>query len=246
MEPMSPAEWTLQRSAEAIGWYLARPRPASTCSLSGTGAIAELEGVVAEIHGVGHAISVSSGTGALLGSLLAIGVDPNWQVMMATTGWRAVVAVANVLGCTPMFLSDWRGTTISMAAGFADGPSAAIVEAGTGNDQFGIVSELTSRDVVVVEDLANAWGTWPIGPIAATSLGPGKAVDAGEGGVILTDDADLAAEVERVTQHPIRQLLRGVGRSGPALCMRIHPVAAVTALHQIHLGAGSVSAARSG
>jgi dTDP-4-amino-4,6-dideoxygalactose transaminase len=68
------------------------------------------------------------------------------------------------------------------------------------------------------------------------SFGPGKQIDAGEGGLVLTADAALHDRVMRFAAHPLRLELNGIGpaRSLPSLGMRPHPLAAVLAAVQLN------------
>ncbi len=234
--PTDPPDAALRRYAEAIDRYLAAPRRAETCSVSGTGAVAELEARACVDHDVRHAIAVSSGTAALLGGLLALGIEPASHVVTLSSDWPAGAAAARAIGCHVTTVGSWDQLPIEMLESHIGRRCTAIVVASPGRqtEHLDICERLAGRGVAVVEDLANVWGQRPLAGIAATSLGPGKTIDAGEGGLILTNDDDLAAVVERHTQHPNRQRLRGIAPSTYApLCMRMHPVAAVVALYEI-------------
>jgi hypothetical protein len=93
-------------------------------------------------------------------------------------------------------------------------------------------------DVPILEDAAQAFGchldgrlAGTLGDMAVLSLGPGKQIDAGEGGVLLCgDDSQYDAAVAAAC-HPLRQLLAGLAGADPfALAIRPHPVAAILAL----------------
>lgn len=92
--------------------------------------------------------------------------------------------------------------------------------------------------LLIVEDAANV----PLsridsrqkrGDIVVHSLGPGKPLDAGEGGLLATDDPTLYARAVAASQHPIRQLLVGLHPDSGNFPGRIHPVAAAVALHAL-------------
>lgn len=95
--------------------------------------------------------------------------------------------------------------------------------------------------VAVIEDVAQGLGSRLDGLLAGTmgdaavlSLGPGKQLDAGEGGVLLCHGADRHHRAVAMACHPLRQLLTGLPDPDPAaLAIRPHPVTAVLALHQL-------------
>jgi hypothetical protein len=105
--------------------------------------------------------------------------------------------------------------------------------------------------VTVIEDVAQALGSrldgllaGTMGDMAVLSLGPGKPLDAGEGGVLLSDGYASHDRAVAIACHPLRQLLTGLPDPDPAaLAIRPHPVTAVLALHQ--LTGWSPAAARS-
>ena len=96
-------------------------------------------------------------------------------------------------------------------------------------------------DLTVIEDVAQALGNrmdgllaGTLGDMAVLSLGPGKPLDAGEGGVLLSDGYARHDRAVAIACHPLRQLLTGLSDPDPAaLAIRPHPLTAVLALHQL-------------
>ena len=95
--------------------------------------------------------------------------------------------------------------------------------------------------VAVIEDVAQALGNrldglpaGTMGDTAVLSLGPGKPLDAGEGGVLLSAEYASYERAVAIACHPLRQLLTGLPEPDPAaLSIRPHPMTAVLALHQL-------------
>jgi dTDP-4-amino-4,6-dideoxygalactose transaminase len=95
--------------------------------------------------------------------------------------------------------------------------------------------------IAVIEDASQALGAArdgrPLGTHATAtvfSVGPNKVVDAGEGGVLVTDSPVIHRAAVRATQHPVRQLLTGIDEiTELALAARVHPFAAVLGLHAL-------------
>lgn len=234
----------LARSATALAWWRSTDG-ASTSSILGTGAIRRLEDLGAQHLGHEFAISVSSGTFALRAALAAVGVRSGDEVVVPLANWHAADAAVVSLGATPI-PADVTGASLALdpaAARLACTPrTTAVVVA----HLFGVpvdVAELRSHlpaGMPIVEDVAQALGAafdgrpaGSTGDIAICSFGPGKIVDAGEGGLAATSDPDLFDRMVRATQHPAGQQARGVAFGGSdALMARIHPVAAVLACHE--------------
>lgn len=73
-----------------------------------------------------------------------------------------------------------------------------------------------------------------LGDVAVFSLGPGKQIDAGEGGVLLLADCELYRAAVQACCHPVRQLLSGVDTVDTGrFSMRPHPAAAVLAAYEL-------------
>ena len=230
----------LDNAFEAISWWRTFAGTTETCSVSGTGAIQELELALAQIHQVARVTAVSSGTAALLCSMLALNVQPGTRVLVPGAVWPAARIAAQTLGAEVVELSDW--TKKSIAAGLASrNPIVISVPEPHNQANFAeIANQLTASGIPVIEDLAALPKPAGLnGKLATISLGSGKAINAGEGGAILTNDHDLADSIERISQHPVRQALRGLQPNPNALCLRMHPVAAVVALHAIVRGNGA-------
>jgi hypothetical protein len=95
--------------------------------------------------------------------------------------------------------------------------------------------------VPIIEDCAQAYGATldeqPVGclgDLAVFSAGPGKTLDAGEAGVILTRTSSLMDTVIDLATHPVRQHIEGRGEPEAGnLSIRIHPLAAILLWHTL-------------
>jgi dTDP-4-amino-4,6-dideoxygalactose transaminase len=197
--------------------------------------------------GVPYTIAVSSGTAALSVALAALGVASGDEVICPAYDWPSGVAAIRSLGAKPVFADiDPSSLTIDPASAVncISGRSRAVLA----THCFGIPADiprlrmhLEPFDIPVVEDCAQALGAsidgQPVGSMgtaAAFSLGPGKPVDAGEGGLVVFQEEHHFRSAIRVGQHPVRQLLAGIESIHfGSLNHRIHPVAALLA-KEIH------------
>ncbi len=177
--------------------------------------VAQFEDRFAEFVGSEHAIGVSSGTDALLASLMALGVGPGDEVITSAFSFVAPAQAIARLGATPVF-ADIDPATFAL--------DPASVRAAIGPRTVGIIpvhlfgqtADMTSLMAVaelhglfVVEDAAQGVGArhrghhaGSMGDIGCFSFFPTKTLGAfGDGGMIVTDDDDLAGELRRIRHH---------------------------------------------
>ena len=181
------------------GWVVGGPR------------LAAFEQRFAMLCGTRHAVGVSSWpTGAFL-VLKALGIGPGDDVLVPSLTFIASVNVIRHAGATPVFV-DIDPATYNIDvddAGRKIGPrTKAIMPV----DQLGMPCEIDriltlaqQHDLLVLQDAACALGSRfhgdPIGylsPVAAFSLHARKVVTTGEGGIIITNNAEFAARLRRL------------------------------------------------
>jgi dTDP-4-amino-4,6-dideoxygalactose transaminase len=168
--------------------------------------VAALERDVAALCGVPHAVGVSSGSDALLATLMALGVGPGDEVVTPALSFIATPEAVVRLGARPVF--------VDVGADFNISPAAALDRVGRRTrailavDLFGRRAPITllgAAGVAVVEDAAQAIGTPALGHGAAAatlSFFPSKNLGAlGDGGMVLTHDALLAERVRLLRVH---------------------------------------------
>jgi perosamine synthetase len=166
---------------------------------------AEFEERLAALVGRRHGVAVSSGTAGLHLAIRALGIGPGHEVV--TTPFSFVASANCVLyeGATPVF-ADIEEETLGLdpdRVGAAIGPATrAILPV----DVFGNacrISELeaiaTERRLHLVEDSCEALGTrlptralGSFGQASVFAFYPNKQITTGEGGMVVTDDDDLA------------------------------------------------------
>jgi dTDP-4-amino-4,6-dideoxygalactose transaminase len=175
----------------------------------------EFEAAFASHLGVRHAVAVSSCTAALHLAYLAAGVGPGDEVIVPALTFAATAAAVIYCGATPVF-ADILGphdfgldpadverrigprTKAVCAVHFAGYPAAV--------DRLGALCD--AQGLALIEDAAHApssdiggrkLGTW--GRAGAFSFFSNKILSCGEGGLLATDDDDVAALARSLRSH---------------------------------------------
>lgn len=167
-----------------------------------------LESEMARVAGVAHAVGVGSGVGALRLSLLALGVGPGDAVAVPAYSCVALANAVLACGADPVPVDVEPGTwNMAVPALRKILARDSAIKAGIAVHTFGCpapVEELEALGVPMVEDCSHAFGLAPLGRlgrIAMLSLYATKLIGAGEGGVILTDDATMAARIRAARDY---------------------------------------------
>ncbi|HEV8675473.1 MAG TPA: DegT/DnrJ/EryC1/StrS family aminotransferase [Methylomirabilota bacterium] len=164
---------------------------------------AELEQAFAQAMGARHALAVTSGTGALIVGLAALGIGPGDEVIVPTYTWVATVNAVVTLGAVPVFVDIDESLTMDpTAVEAAVTPlTVAIVPVhmrGAGADMARIMAVADRHRLAVLEDSAQAVGgrfrgrrLGTFGRLGAFSLQYHKVITTGEGGMLVSDDTAL-------------------------------------------------------
>jgi len=190
------------------GWFILGPE------------VAAFEKELAEYIGVRHAIGVGSGTEAIHIALLALGIGAGDEVITVPNTAVATVAAIELAGARAV-LCDVRADAMTLdtdkLARAITPRTRAIIPVhlfGQSCDLDPILQIARAKKISVLEDCAQAHGAtyrgkrvgaW--GDIAAFSFYPTKNLGAyGDGGAILTNDAQLAEHVKLLRQYGWREL----------------------------------------
>ncbi len=167
--------------------------------------VRDLEGKIASLAGVKHAVCVGSGLAALRLSLLGLGVGPAARVLVPA---YSCVALANaVLACgaipEPVDVreQDWNISPAACKAMLHEARPCAIIAVNTFGEPAP-VEELSDLGVPVIEDCAHGFGLEIDGRrlggrsrVAIISFYATKLIGAGEGGAVLSDAKEVAGFV---------------------------------------------------
>jgi dTDP-4-amino-4,6-dideoxygalactose transaminase len=204
-QPPAVGEEEIEAVTETLrsGWLTSGPRAE------------ELERRFAEYVGARHAVALASGTAAMHLSLVAAGVGPGDEVITTPITWPATANVVVHAGATPVFV-DVREGDLNIdpdAAAAAVTPRTKAILPVDLAGQPCDLDPLLALGLPIVEDAAHAiesiYRGRKVGSIALAtcfSLYATKNVAAGEGGMVTTDDDDLAAELRE-----LRLMRRGEG-----------------------------------
>jgi perosamine synthetase len=197
----------------------------------------EFERRFAHRVGARHAVAVTNGTSALHLAMLVAGIGPGDRVVTSPNTFLASANCAAFVGAVPDFcdidpvtynlcprtlLAEWKDDTRAVVA---------VDYAGQSADLPVIAETARKHGAVVIEDACHATGgrfehagrDWSVGghpwaDLTTFSFHPVKTMTTGEGGMLVTDDDDLAAKARICRTHGIvRDGDRFVGLGEPAL-----------------------------
>lgn len=164
-----------------------------------------LEREFAALMGAKYALAVSSCSAALFLSLKALDLPRDARVLIPGFTFAAVPSSVVHADCIPVLCEvgeNYRIDINDFTAKLDDGIAAVIIShmRGHTSDMDAIMALCDARGIPVIEDAAHSLGTtWAgrrigtIGRVGCFSFQSYKLVNAGEGGILITDDADLVA-----------------------------------------------------
>jgi dTDP-4-amino-4,6-dideoxygalactose transaminase len=163
-----------------------------------------LETEFAEMMGTKYALAVSSCSAALFLSLKALGLPRGARVLIPAFTFAAVPSSIVHADCEPVLCECGGNYRIDLEDFRAKLPTVQAVlishMRGHTSDMDAIMEACDAAGVPVIEDAAHSLGTlWhgrkigTIGKIGCFSFQSYKLVNSGEGGILITDDADAVA-----------------------------------------------------
>lgn len=194
-------EWQAARDPLMSGWLTQGPK------------VAAFEKAFADRHCVDHALATTSCTTGLHLILAAMDIGPGDEVIVPAFTWVATANVVLYCGATPVF-ADVNTTTnnidpASVAQAVTERTKAVIAV-----HLFGLCADMDAlraaipAHIPIIEDAACAAGAehngtaaGGLGLAAAFSFHPRKSITTGEGGMVTTNDAKLAARMDMLRNH---------------------------------------------
>jgi dTDP-4-amino-4,6-dideoxygalactose transaminase len=178
--------------------------------------VAHFEAGFADQVGRRHAVAVASGTLGTWLALRALGIGPGDEVIASPYGWHQVAHAVGLTGARVVFseIDYWTGCLDPVRAEALVTPRTRAVVAGNVNGHpaaWGPLRELATRHgLALVEDSTEAIGSryrgrvvGGFGDAAVFDFSQPSALCCGEGGMVVTDDDRLAAELRYLRSRSV-------------------------------------------
>lgn len=174
----------------------------------------EFEERIKGLTGARHAIAMTNGTLALFACLKSLGIGPGDEVIVPDMTFIASANAVIMTGATPIFCevhSDTYCIDITAARELVTKNTKVIMPVhlyGQAADMTALMAFAKELNLFVVEDAAQGVGVKFLGKHVGTfgdlgilSFYGNKTITCGEGGVVLTDNDDLAKACYRLKNH---------------------------------------------
>jgi len=181
--------------------------------------VAAFEKAVAERVGVAHGVACSSGTAALHLAVMALSLEPGDEVIVPTYTFPATANVVELAGGKAKIVDidpvtfNIRPEAIEQAIGPRTRAIMPVHLFGLCTEMAPILELAEKHELQIIEDAACALGaTWTppgstatsagrFGAMACWSFHPRKVITTAEGGMVTTDDPQLAGRLRALRSH---------------------------------------------
>jgi dTDP-4-amino-4,6-dideoxygalactose transaminase len=209
--PLSDPDITVAEIA-AVDAVLRSPR------LSGGPVAEEFEAAFAAWLGRKYAVAVPSGTIGLLIALKAFGIGAGDEVIAPSYSFRETAHAISLAGARPVFadIDYWSGTLAPQKVAQRVTAKTRAILGGNANGHPAAWSELREiadrHSVLLLEDSTEAIGSrykgelvGSFGDVAVFDFSQPSLLTCGEGGMVVTDDIDLAVTLRRHRSHRLNE-----------------------------------------
>lgn len=181
----------------------------------------ELEGLFATYCGVQHALAVNSCTAALHLGIEALGIGPGDKVIVPSLTFTASAEVIRYVGADPVFI-DIDNDTLLLNPQVVDSileqtPEVkAVIAVHFGGQsaqldgEMGLLAVCRKHNVKLLQDAAHAFPAsdtygpmGSVGDVTCFSFYANKTITSGEGGMLVTNDHEIAKRVKMMRLHGI-------------------------------------------
>jgi len=193
-------EWLATKEPLMTGWITSGPK------------VREFEQLFADKHQVQHAFAVTSATTALHLALVALDIGPGDEVIVPAFTWVATANVVRYCGATVVF-TDISTKTFNLDPSDLEKRITARTKAIIPVHLFGLCADMDSikevaQNIPLIEDAACAAGAMykgnyagGLGTIGCFSFHPRKSITTGEGGMVTTNNDELAEKISKLRNH---------------------------------------------
>ena len=180
--------------------------------------VKQFEAAFADFISAKHALAVNSATSGLHLALEAIGIGPGDQVLTSTHTFTATAEVVRYLGADPVFVDideetlnmDVTAVEAALSRGAKVKAIMPVHMAGQACDMTALCRLAKDAGIRIIEDAAHALPTTfngkrigTIGDATVFSFYATKTLATGEGGMITTDDDEVASRIRTMRLHGI-------------------------------------------
>lgn len=237
--PLSDPDLTLAE-IEAVEAVLRSPR------LSSGAMVERFEAAFAGYLGRRYAVAVPSGALGLLLALRAAGIGPGDEVIASPYSFRETAHAISLVGARPVFadIDYWAGTLVpEKAEARITEKTRAIVACNVNGHPvpWAAFRDLaTRRGLLLIEDSTEAIGSryqdrlvGSFGDMAVFDFAQPAALTCGEGGMVVTDDIDLAVALRRFRSHRLEERTSVAVSAAPCFQATMSDITAALGLAQL-------------
>lgn len=209
-------------------------------------AVVAFERAFADYIGRAYAVAVSSGTIGLRLALAAYGIGAGDEVVTSPYSFREAAHGVSLAGARPVFadIDYWAGTLVAEKAEAKITPKTRAIVASNANGHpapWGPLRDLAQRHaLILVEDSTEAIGSrykgglvGSFGDVAVFDFSQPSLLICGEGGMVVTDDIDVAVALRRYRAHGLDERFSVVVGSAPAYQAAMSDLSAALGLAQL-------------
>lgn len=237
--PLSDPDITLVE-IEAVDSIMRSPR------LSSGSAVEAFEAAFAEYVGRAYAVAVPSGTIGLLIALKSYGIGPGQEVIASPYSFRETAHAISIAGAKPVFadIDYWAGTLLPAKIETRITAKTRAIVACNNNGHPAPWSELRAlakqHGLLLLEDSTEAIGSrykgalvGSFGDVAVFDFSQPSPLTCGEGGMVVTDDVDVAVALRRHRSHRLDERASVVVSATPPYQAGMSNMAAALGLAQL-------------